>query len=82
MRFKYINDIEDWLKPLDYQAFWEEVGPYNLTLQPRDHCDREIASGLVTEQVVLDVLKIMVRIELGRILGLERRAELPDVTWH
>lgn len=45
--FEDIQDVRDWLDPLDYIAFWEAVEPYRLVLQDRDHCDDLIASGAV-----------------------------------
>lgn len=82
MLFKSIDDVEDWLRPLDYEAFWEEVAAYGLDLPRRADCDRQIAAGLVAGAVVLRVLKVMVRVELGSILELSRRAELAELTWH
>ena len=63
--FRYINDIEDWLEPMDYEGFWFAIEPYGLVLQARDHCDREIANG-VERELVLDVLKHMARMELTK----------------
>ncbi|MGI9506903.1 MAG: hypothetical protein ACR2RE_28005 [Geminicoccaceae bacterium] len=77
MIFKDIEDIIEWLEPMDYETFWEETGPYGLVLQPRDHCDQQIGDGLVDEAVVLDVLKSMARMELAQILRLEWR--VPEV---
>ena len=77
-----IDDIEDWLELLDYDAFWEEVAAYGLDLPTRSHCDAQIAAGLVPKTMVLRVLKVMVRVELGSVLELQRRAELPEISWH
>ena len=46
------------------------------------HRMAQIAAGLVPEAVVLRVLKVMVRVELGSVLELQRRAELPEISWH
>ena len=39
-KFRYIDDVKDWLEPMDYQGFWVVVEPYDLVLQTRDHCDQ------------------------------------------
>lgn len=80
--FNSCDDIERWLEPMTYEQFWEEVGPYNLTLQPRDHCEDQIARGLATEEVVLDVLKTMARIELQDILQLEWEGAFEPMALH
>lgn len=76
-RFRYIDDIEDWLAPMDYEGFWYAVAPYNLILQPRAHCDDQIARGLVDEATVLDVVKHMARMELTKRHGLKWREVTP-----
>lgn len=63
-KFADINEVEEWLEPLDYEVFWLAVAPYDLVLQPKDHCDRQIAADEVDEELVLDVLKYFARIEL------------------
>ncbi len=65
-KFKHIDDVEEWLEPMDYQGFWHNIAPYCLVLQPRDDCDRQIASGEVDEKTVLEVLKYFARIELTK----------------
>lgn len=79
--FKDLDEIETWLQPMDYSGFWYAIAPYieahDLMLQPKDHCDREIKNGVVTEDVVLDVLKTMVRDELSIQLNLRWRAPTP-----
>lgn len=80
--FKTCNEVERWLDPLDYQSFWEEISPFRLTLQPRDHCDDQITCGLVSDEVVLDVLKTMARIELQAIFNLSWKSAVPDYALH
>ena len=65
-QFRYIDDVEEWLRPMDYQGFWVATAPFGLTLQPRDHCDREIREGLVDEATVLSVLKSLAVLELTK----------------
>ncbi|MGL1921245.1 MAG: hypothetical protein OCD03_09460 [Hyphomicrobiales bacterium] len=75
--FKYIDDVESWVEPMDYQGFWYAVQPYNLVLQPRDHCDEQISTGVIDEATVLDVLKMFVSLELTERHGLRRREVTP-----
>jgi len=75
--FRTIDDVEDWLEPMDYSGFWYVIEPYDLVLQPRDHCDDQIASGVVDLETVLDVLKSMARMELTQRHGLHWRLPTP-----
>ncbi|MCB1529486.1 MAG: hypothetical protein H6853_00685 [Rhodospirillales bacterium] len=77
MKFKDIEDVDDWLEPMDYPGFWYATQPYDLVLQPRDHCDRQIAAGEIDQETVLEVLKYMARLELTERLGLTRRLATP-----
>lgn len=56
-KFKYIDDVEDWLEKIEYQDFWTALAPYDIAIQCRNDCDRQIASGGVDEDMVLAVLK-------------------------
>ena len=75
--FQDIEDVRDWLNPLDYIAFWEAVAPYDLTLQDRDHCDGLIAGGKVEPGLVLNVLKGLALMEMRQKLSLPHRIPLP-----
>ena len=75
--FEDIQDVEDWLEPLDYLGFWEAVAPYTLILQDRDHCDDLISSGEVDADVILYCLKAMARRELTRMFDLKHRIHEP-----
>lgn len=75
--FQDIEDVEEWLEPLDYLAFWEAVAPYQLVLQDRDHCDGLIAGGIVDAKLVLDVLKILAAVELQTAFNLTCRVHEP-----
>ena len=81
MKFSYINDIEDWLEPMDYETFWEEIRPYCLVMLPREKCDADIESG-VDEETVLYVLKNFARLELASILKLEWRCDVAFMSMH
>ena len=63
MDFKHIDDIVDWLEPMDYETFWKEIKPFCLVLIPREKCDADIASGGTDEETVLYVMKNWVLVE-------------------
>jgi len=75
--FKYVEDVENWLAPMDYQTFWIVIAPYNLVLQTREHCDWEIAEDNAEAEIILEVLKHMAQMELREKLGLKRREVTP-----
>lgn len=77
--FRYIQDVEDWLEPLDYIAFWEAVAPYGLDLLDRDHCDGLIAGGKADTALVLGGLKFLAVMDLQARLGLRHRITVPPV---
>lgn len=79
--FQDIQDVEEWLAPLDYIAFWEAVAPYSLGLQDRDHCDGLIAGGKVTPALLLEVLKIMATSELRIAFNLKDRIIDPPAAY-
>lgn len=78
-KFKDLDEIEEWVAPMDYQGFWFAVAPFDLVLQDRAHCDGQIKSGEVDEALVLSVLKTMVRMEIGKQQNLHWRAPTPWV---
>ncbi len=71
--FRYFEDVEEWLQPLDYIAFWEAVAPYDLGLLDRDHCDGLISSGKADTALVLGALKFLAVMELREAFALEHR---------
>lgn len=81
-KFNHIDDVEEWLEPLDYEIFWFEVLPFELTLQDHDHCDHLIRTGSVSKELVLDVLKGMARLELTQRLGLGHRTYVEEMSLH
>ena len=82
MEFRHINDIEDWLEPMDYETFWEEIRPFCLVMLPRKKCDRDIEDGATDEETVLYVVKNFARMELATILKLEWRIDIPMISVH
>jgi hypothetical protein len=77
MVFADREDVQEWLAPFDYVAFWKAMEPYSLTLQDRDHCDGLIARGTLTQDVILEGLKYMADLELARAFGLSHRTYHP-----
>ena len=76
-RFKTIDEVKDWLEPMDYQGFWHAIAPYDLVLQDRDHCDAQIAESIVPIDTALAVLKGLARIELTKKFDLEWKPVTP-----
>ena len=62
---------------MDYQGFWVAVAPYNLALENRGHCDRDIASGASDEATVLSVQKSLAVLELTKRYKLKVRIPTP-----
>lgn len=81
IEFSYIDDIEDYLEPMDYETFWHEIRDFCLILIPREKCDADIEGG-VDEETVLIVLKNLARVELASILKLKWRCDVPMRTMH
>ena len=77
MIFQDIQDLEDWLRPLDYVQFWDAVEPYGFSMQERDHCDGLIAGGEVDPALILSGLKFMAVMELSASLNLKDRIREP-----
>ena len=77
--FNDTEDLEEWLEPLDYEAFWKETALFALELEPKESCDEQIASGSIDEATVLFVLKGIARLELVQRFGLKPRDDMP---WH
>lgn len=63
--FETIDDVEEWLAPLGYDAFWEAIAPLGLFgPEDRAHCDRTLQNGIADMETVMSVMKAMVRWEL------------------
>ena len=82
MRFKDIDEIVEWLEPMDYETFWKEISPFGLIMFPREKCDADIASEATDEETVLYVMKNFARMELASILKLEWRIDVPMMSVH
>lgn len=81
--FEDIQDIRDWLEPLNYGAFWDAVAFWNIyTGADRAHFDGLLASGVTDTDTVLNCLKAEVRLTLTERFGLEERCfEPPDAQY-
>jgi len=72
--FEDIEDVEAWLDPLEYVAFWEAVAPYRIfSIADRDHCDGLIAGGKVRQDTILRGIKAMARTGMIERFGLRHR---------
>lgn len=71
--FKHREDVEEWLRPLDYETFWRETEPYGLAIETRQGCDAQIAGGEIDQATVLTALKACAIIELVDRYALRRR---------
>jgi hypothetical protein len=76
------DDVEEWLEPMGYEEFWNEVEHFQLYLQSKESCDAQIARGLVEESVVLQALKAMARLELIERFQLPVRDTMPWFSLH
>ncbi len=72
-KFRYREDVEKWLEPMDYRGFWVAVAPYDLVLQRKEHCDQMLASGELEMDTAIDVLKHMALMELVEKFDLVRK---------
>ena len=72
--YEDIEDVETWLDPLDYIEFWKEIADWRVfALGDREHCDDQIARGIVDQETVLYCLKAQARITLPQRFGLKPR---------
>lgn len=76
--FEDIQDVEEWLEPHDYIAFWEAIAPYRLGLDDREFCDGLIAGGKMTQEKLLDTLKALTVMELSARHALKDRVTIPQ----
>lgn len=60
--FGTIEDVQDWLQPMGYEAFWQAALMHDL-LGPEDraHCDATLAKGVADYDTVLTVMKAVAR---------------------
>lgn len=82
MKFRDIDDIVEWLEPMDYETFWQEISPFCLVMFARADCDHDIENGHVAEDDLLFILKSLARVKLASILKLEWRDDVPMMELH
>ncbi|WP_316861062.1 hypothetical protein [uncultured Cohaesibacter sp.] len=75
--FRYIDDVESWLEPMSYQAFWDAVMPLELDLLDKSLCDDQIECGDANPDSVLIVLKALARTSLTERHNLEWKPSAP-----
>lgn len=80
--FKDVQDLEDWLEELDYENFWEAMELFDVRLDARDCCDRNIATGEISEESVLFLQKARARLQIIRLQELKYRDIFPDYSLH
>lgn len=76
-KFRYIDDVEKWLEPMNYEQFWRETKPYCLAIESRSVCDAQIEAGLASLEDVLYGLKVMAEYNLTRRHRLTRKPATP-----
>lgn len=64
--FKHIEDVEEWIDPMNYEQFWREIKPYCLVLPTREMCERDIAAGAKFEDVAIGVKTLAVFLLIQR----------------
>lgn len=70
--FETFEDVEAWLEPLGYDAFWSamlDMGIYGF--EDRVHCDKTLATGIADMDTVMSVTKRMA------LFGLVEQYDLP-----
>lgn len=76
--FETFEDVEDWLEPLGYDAFWAAIIPTGLYgAEDRAHCDRTLADGVADMETVIGVTKRMALHHLVTQFDLPFRCDLP-----
>ena len=76
--FEDIQDIRDWLQPMDYTALWQAAAPYQVFAEDdREHFDGLIIQGEVPQDTILECLKTSVRLALTEQFGLQERMYEP-----
>ena len=77
--FEDIQDVEEWLAPYGYKAFWDVVAPYGVFDEDdREHSDHTIANGIATQDLVPACSKVTVRLVLTERFGLKDRSYEPE----
>lgn len=76
--FETFEDVEEWLAPMGYEAFWQAIAPLGLYgSEDRAHCDRTLADGIADMETVVTATKRMALHALVAQFELPFRCELP-----
>lgn len=76
--FEDVDDVIEWLEPMNYRQVWDAVRPYAVfSDKDRDHCDGLIAGGKVKPDSILRGLKTMARLSLTDKFDLKDRIHDP-----
>ncbi len=80
--FDDMEDVEEWLEPLDWDAYWREVSTFDLAIQSRESCEELVANGTLDRSELLGVLKAFVRLEVIALQDLKPRDVMPWYALH
>jgi hypothetical protein len=76
-KFRWIDDVEEWLEPMGYDELWEAVHFHCLVMHTREECDAQIEAGLADREDVLFGLKVVVCHLLKKRMRLTRKPVTP-----
>ena len=75
--FETYEDVEEWLDPMGYDAFWQAIMATGLySSEDREHCDRTLADGTADMDTVMNVTKRLALFHLVEQFELPFRCEL------
>lgn len=75
-KFRWIDDVENWLRPMNYEQFWCEIRPHCLSMHTRSECDNDIAHGAAAADVLV-VMKAVAAKLIARRHKLKRKPATP-----
>lgn len=74
--FQTFEDVEEWLAPMGYEAFWAAILSTGLyTDADRAHCDTTLKDGIADMDTVMEVTKRMALHQLTDQFDLPFRCE-------
>lgn len=73
VKFETIEDVEDWLTPMNYEEFWRAIRPHCLIIHTREDCDAQITAGVATLEDVLFGMKAFAQHQLVKRHKLQRK---------
>ncbi|WP_375451674.1 hypothetical protein [uncultured Devosia sp.] len=79
-KFRYRDDVDAWLAPMNYEEFWRAIKPHCLVLEYRSVCDAKIETGQVPLADILFGLKAMAAHELSKRHRLTSKPGMPWLT--